>query len=85
VYQEKDADDLKMFKTGIRKVGTSFVVTLTAEMFEALDAKEGDTVYVTHSDGNGIKLQLHDPELLAALKAAEDVMDENRALLKALA
>jgi putative addiction module antidote len=74
-----------MFKTKIRKVGNSFVVILTAEMLAALDAKEGGTVYLTHSDGNGIKLQLHDPELLAALKAAEDVMDENRTLLQALA
>ena len=73
-----------MFKTEIRKVGNSFVVTLTAEMLAALDAKEGDTVYLTHSDENGIKLQLHDPELLAALKAAEDVMDENRTMLQAL-
>ena len=74
-----------MFKTKIRKVGNSFVVTLTAEMLAALDAKEGDTVYLTHSDDDGIKLQLHDPEIVAALKAAEDGMDENRTLLQALA
>jgi putative addiction module antidote len=46
-----------MFQTKIRKVGNSSVVTLTAEMLAALDAKEGDTVYVTHSDDNGLKLQ----------------------------
>ena len=73
-----------MFKTKIRKVGNSFVVTLTSEMLAALDAKDGDTVYLTHSDDNGIKLQLHDPELLAVLKVAEVVMDENRTLLQAL-
>ena len=73
-----------MFKTEISKVDTSFVVALTAEMLAALDAKEGDTVYITNSDDNGIKLQLHDPELLAALKAAEDVMDENRTMLQTL-
>ena len=74
-----------MFKTKICKVGNSLVVTLTAETLAALDAKKGDTVYVTHSDDNGLKLQLHDSELIAALKAAEDVMDENRTLLQALA
>lgn len=73
-----------MFKTEIRKVGTSFVVTLTAEMLAALDAKEGDTVYITNSHDNGIKLQLYDPKLLAALKVAEDVMDENCTMLEAL-
>jgi antitoxin ChpS len=45
-----------MFKTKIRNVGNSFVITLTAEMLAALDAKEGDTVYITHSDDNGLKL-----------------------------
>ena len=74
-----------MFKTKIRKVGNAFVVELTAVMLVALGAKEGDTVYVTHSDENGLKLQTRDPELLATLKAAEDVMDENRTLLQALA
>ena len=74
-----------MIKTKIRKVGNSFVVELTTVMLAALGAKEGDTVYVTHSDENGLKLQTLDPELLATLKAAEDVMDENRTLLQALA
>ena len=74
-----------MFKTKIRKVGNAFVVEFTAVMLAALGAKEGDTVYVTHSDENGLKLQTLDPELLATLKAAEDVMDENRTLLQALA
>lgn len=54
-------------------------------MCTALDAKDGDTVYVTRSDDNGLKIQAHDPELIAALAAAQDVMDENRTLLQALA
>ena len=70
-----------MFQTKIRKVGNSSVITISAEMLAALDVKEGDTVYVTRSDDNGIKIQAHDP----ALAAAEDVMDENRTLLQALA
>jgi len=40
---------------------------------------------VTRSDDNGLKIQAHDPELIAALAAAEEVMDENRTLLQALA
>jgi antitoxin ChpS len=74
-----------MFQTKIRKVGNSSVVTISAEMLAALDAKDGDTVYVTRSDDNGLKILAHDPTLLAALAAAEDVMDENRTLLQALA
>jgi len=74
-----------MFKTKIRKVGNSSVVTISAEMLAALDVKEGDTVYVTRSDDNGLKIQAHDPALFVALEAAEEVMDENRTLLQALA
>ena len=73
-----------MFQTKIRKVGNSSDVTISAEMLAALDVKNGDTVYVTRCDDNGLKIQAHDPELLAALAAAEEVMDENCTLLHSL-
>ena len=74
-----------MFQTKVRKVGNSSVVTMSSEMLAALDVKDGDTVYVTRSDDNGLKISAHDPEVVAALEAAEHVMDENRDLLQALA
>ena len=54
-------------------------------MLAALDVKDGDTVYVTRSDDKGLKISAHDPDVVAALEAAERVMDENRDLLQALA
>jgi antitoxin ChpS len=60
-------------------------VTMSSEMLSALDVKDGDTVYVTRSDDNGLKISAHDPQVVAALEAAERVMDENRDLLQALA
>ena len=74
-----------MFQTKIRKVGNSSVVTMSSEMLSALDVKDGDTVYVTRSDDNGLKISAHDPQVVAAIEAAERVMDENRDLLQALA
>ena len=74
-----------MFQIKIRKVGNSSVVTISAEMLTALEVKDGDTFYVTRSDDNGLNLQAQDPALVAALAAAEEVMDENRTLLQALA
>jgi putative addiction module antidote len=73
-----------MFQTTIRKVGNSSVITISAEMLAALEVKESITVYVTRSDDNGLKIQAHNPALLAALTAAEEVMDENGSLLEAL-
>jgi len=74
-----------MFQTKVRKVGNSSVVTMSSEMLAALDVKDGDTVYVTRSDDKGLKISAHDPQVVAALEAAEVVMDENRDLLQALA
>ncbi|WP_044007013.1 MazE family transcriptional regulator [Jannaschia sp. CCS1] len=74
-----------MIETKIRKVGNSAVVTLSSEMLAVLDAKPGDALFVTRSDDGALKLMAHDPELQAALAAAEEVMDENRDLLQALA
>ncbi|MEL6960976.1 MAG: transcriptional regulator/antitoxin MazE [Pseudomonadota bacterium] len=74
-----------MFQSKIRKVGNSAVITLTSEVLAVLDAKEGDSVVLVRGDDGSLKLMAHDPALVAALDAAEDVMDENRDLLQALA
>jgi len=74
-----------MFETRIRKVGNSAVVTLSGEMLAAIDAREGDTVYVLRADDGSLKITLHNPELAQALAAAQVVMDENRDMLQALA
>lgn len=73
-----------MFKTKIRKEGNSAVITLSTEMLAVLGVAEGDTVYVTLSDHNGLKIHAHDPTVLEALDAAEVVMDENCTLLQEL-
>ena len=73
-----------MFKTKIRKEGNSAVITLSSEMLAVLGVAEGETVYVTPSDHNGLKIHAHDPAVLEALDAAEVVMDENRTLLQEL-
>ena len=74
-----------MIETRIRKVGNSAVMTLTAEMLALLDAKEGDSLFVVRGDDGSLKIMAQNPDLAAALSAAEDVMDENRDLLQALA
>ena len=74
-----------MIETRIRKVGNSAVMTLTSEMLALLDAKEGDSLFVVRADDGSLKIMAHNPELAAALAAAETVMDDNRDLLQALA
>ena len=85
VYTSVYTKGVIMIESKIRKVGNSAVVTLSAEMLALLDAKEGDTLYAVRTDDGGLKLMTENPELQAALAAAEAVMDENRDLLQALA
>lgn len=74
-----------MIETRIRKVGDSAVMTLTTEMLTILGAKEGDTIFVIRGDDGSLKITPQDPAVMAALAAAEVVMDENCDLLQALA
>ena len=74
-----------MIETRIRKVGNSAVMTLTAEMLALLDAKEGDSLFVVRGDDGSLKIMAQNPDLAMALGAAEEVMDDNRDLLQALA
>jgi len=73
-----------MFKTKIRKEGNSAVITLSSEMLAVLGVVEGDTVYVTSSDQNVLKIHAHDPTVQEALAEAEVVMDEHCTLLQEL-
>ena len=73
-----------MVKTKILKDGNSAVITLSSEMLAVLGVAEGDTVYVTPSDQNGLKIHAHDPTVQEALEAAEVVMDGHFTLLQEL-
>ena len=73
-----------MGKTTIRKEGNSAAITLSSEMLAVLGVAESDTVYVTPSDHNGLKIHAHDPAVLEVLEAAEVVTDENCTLLQEL-
>ena len=73
-----------MLPTKVRKVGNSSIDTIIGEMLAVLDIKEGDTVLVTSSDDNGLKIQAYDPELLGVSAVSEGIMDENRTMQQTL-
>ena len=60
-------------------------MTLTTEMLTMLDAKEGDSLYVVRGDDGSLRIMAQDPNVRAVLDAAEQIMDENRDALQALA
>ena len=77
------------------KIFANGSTTLPQPVRNALGVKAGDSVrYVIAEDGvqvlkmlsddNSLKVHAHDPALREALDAAEEVMDENRKLLREL-
>ena len=77
------------------KIFANGSTTLPKPVRDVLGVKAGDSVrYVISengvqvlkrlSDDNSLKVHAHDPALREALDAAEEVMDENRKLLREL-
>jgi len=52
-------------------VNNAPVVAIGSEMPAELDVKEGNTVFVTHSDDSGLTVLAYGLNLLAALDATE--------------
>lgn len=65
-------------------IGNSVGVVLPRELLAKLRVEKGDNVYVLETPG-GIELTPFDPELSAQMEIAEDVMKENRDVLRKLA
>jgi len=68
----------------VTTVGNSVGVILPKELLERLRVKKGDSLYVIETQ-QGIELTPYDPELAAQMEKAEQVMREDRDVLRKLA
>ena len=68
----------------ITTIGNSVGVVLPKDILERLRVGKGDTLYATETP-SGIELRPFDPDFAADMEAAEQVMHENRDLLRKLA
>jgi putative addiction module antidote len=68
----------------ITKVGNSAAVILPKDLLARLRVALGDTLYATESP-DGIRLTAADPDFAAKMAAAEEIMREDRDILRALA
>ncbi|MBB5344680.1 AbrB/MazE/SpoVT family DNA-binding domain-containing protein [Tunturibacter empetritectus] len=68
----------------ITTIGNSVGIVLPKEILSHLHVEKGDTLYVTESP-DGIRLSPYDAALGRKLDAFEQVMRENRDVLKKLA
>jgi putative addiction module antidote len=68
----------------ITTIGNSVGIVLPKEILSHLHVEKGDTLYVTESP-DGVRLSPYDELLATKLNAFEQVMRENRDVLKKLA
>ncbi len=68
----------------LSRVGNSVGVVLPKEVLARLKLQVGDTVFLTESP-DGYRLTPYDAEFEAQMKVAEQVMRENRDVLRQLA
>lgn len=65
-------------------VGNSVGVILPKELLAKLRVDKGDSLYVVET-ASGVELSPYEPEFAAQFEAAENIMRENRDVLKKLA
>jgi putative addiction module antidote len=74
-----------MFSFKITTVGSSAGIILPKEAMARLKVKKGDTLYLTESPDGGFRLTPYDPEFERQMSLAEDIMHEDREVLRQLA
>ena len=73
-----------MLKLEIRAIGNSAGLILPKEALALLHAQKGDSLYLTETP-EGFLLSPYDPEVGRQLEAAEEIMREDRDVLRELA
>ena len=68
----------------VTTVGNSTGVVLPKEILQRLRVEKGDVLYVLETP-NGIELTPYDPEFARQMEVAEQIMREDRNVLKKLA
>lgn len=68
----------------IKKIGNSAGIILPKEVLARLRAGVGDTLYFTESP-DGVRLTASNPDFAAKMAAAEEIMREDRDILRVLA
>ncbi|MFL5211631.1 MAG: AbrB/MazE/SpoVT family DNA-binding domain-containing protein [Microvirga sp.] len=72
-------------KLKIKRIGNSTGLILPKELLARLNLAQGEWVYVTELPDGGVRLTPYDPDFEEVMRLSDDVMDEYRDTLRALA
>ena len=74
-----------MIALKVRKIGNSLGIVLPKETLQRLNIVEGETLYLTESFENGYRMTPYNENFSKQIAIAEEIMREDRDLLKELA
>jgi putative addiction module antidote len=74
-----------MFAFKITTVGGSAGVILTKEAMARLKVKKGDTLFLTETPDGGFRLTPYSPDFERQMRLAQDIMHDDREVLRQLA
>jgi putative addiction module antidote len=74
-----------MLSLKVTTVGSSAGLILPKEAMARLKVRKGDTLYLTEAPDGSYRLTPYDPEFERQMSLAEDIMHEDRDILRALA
>jgi putative addiction module antidote len=72
-----------MFKTKVTAIGNSLGVVLPKEALTKMHVKKGDVLYVCETPA-GYSITPYDEEFVQQMTAAEEIMQEDKDVLKVL-
>jgi putative addiction module antidote len=74
-----------MLKFKVTTVGSSAGLILNKEAMARLKVRKGDTVYLTEAPDGGFRITPYNPEFARQMELAEDILRDDRDILRALA
>ncbi len=74
-----------MYALNLRTIGTSTGTTVPKDLLGKLRVRAGDTIYVTEAPDGSFRLTPYNPAFAEQMDAAEQIMREDRDVLRALA
>ncbi len=74
-----------MLTLKITTIGSSAGLILSKEAMARLKVQKGDTLYLTEAPDGGYRITPYDPDFERQMSLAEDIMHEDRDVLRTLA
>jgi putative addiction module antidote len=74
-----------MLSFKVTTVGSSIGFILNKEALSHMNLKKGDMVYLTETPDGGYRLTPYDPDFARQMQLAEEIMHDDREVLRALA